>query len=160
PPEWCTQFGNEKWPYDQFTRGDRHHNRGEFDDAIAAYRRVLTMDPGLKEEVIPSLVNAYVQRAFRIAWQDKPEPERIDAAITAIDNGIGLDDRGVEAHLTRGLLLGHLRRGEEAEAVFAKAFQMATPTHLAYIFRGRARELLRNTTAAMQDYETVVKWPA
>src|SRR5262245_61237395 len=160
PPEWCTQSGNEKWPYDQFTRGDRHRFREEFDDAIAAYRRVLTMDPGLKEEVIPSLFRAYMGLASQFALQDKPEPERIDAAITAIDRAIEFDDRVVEAYFIRGLLLSHLRRGEEAEAVFAKAFQMETPTQPCYFYRGRARELLGKTTAAIQDYETVVKWPA
>jgi len=39
-------------------------------------------------------------------------------------------------------------------------FQMATPTEPAYLLRGRARELLGKTTVAIQDYETVMKWPA
>jgi len=44
--------------------------------------------------------------------------------------------------------------------VFAKAFQMATPTQFTNFVRARARELLGKTTVAIQDYETVMKWPA
>lgn len=93
---------------DWFEKGNQLYSRGQFAQAMAAYRRAIQDQPGLAQ-AHNNLANALVQSGD------------LDAAVNSYRKAIALDPNLAEAHHNLGAILQRLGRWEES----ARAYQEA-----------------------------------
>jgi serine/threonine-protein kinase len=140
------------------TLGDLLEKKGRLEEAIAAYREGIRLEPefdpaytdlGLALEKKGQLdeATAALQEACRL----KPDRadyrvqlgkvlvkrERIDEAIAALQEAVRLDPKWAEAHLQLGLALARQQRSDEAEKAFKEAVRVNPDKAAAHVRLGQ-----------------------
>jgi tetratricopeptide (TPR) repeat protein len=139
--------------------GTVHHDDAARAEAIAAYEKVLELDPELKSMPLPTAIFWDELTKDLIATGRAPEARRILAAAQA------RRDDDAELHYVRGTVEEALGAVDTAEMSWLRALEIA-PNHLRAwralgrfeLKRGRLDEALRRLTRASEldpnDYET------
>ena len=124
----------------------RLHAAGRADDAIAAYQRLLSVNPNLPDSW------------FNLGWLQR-QSRQYDAALesyrSALDLGV---ERPEEVHLNRAAIYSdHLRQPKETEAELVAALDK-NPTYVpALLNLGNLREDLGHREAAAEAYRRVLE---
>ena len=95
--------------------GRSAYERRNYTDALAAFRDALTINPNFAD----------IRHLSGLCLSFLGQP---DAALKEFDEAIRLNERYVEAHLNRAILLTELGRYEEAQRAFGQAGRFETDT--------------------------------
>ena len=140
--------------YEYYLRGRQlfHQRRPEtLDAAEDMYRRAIALDP--------SYALAYAGladcSAFRAAYHGGGE-EALAQGDAASKRALELDPNSAEAHASRGLVLSHQRKLEEAEKEFEEALRLDPTLYEAAYYYGRALQTGGKPERAVEMYEKAV----
>jgi tetratricopeptide (TPR) repeat protein len=122
----------------------RHLEKGEYDQVIAAYSEILRRDPGIAA--------AYSNRGF--AWYQKGD---IDKAIADYTQAIRLDPGYAAAYLNRGF--AYLKKGELDKAIadYTETIRLSPNEHGAYAMRGTAYVNKGEPDKAIADLDRAIR---
>ncbi len=138
-------------PLDDLRAGNAAYERGEFQDAVAAYTAAIISG----QLSVEALAVTFNNRG--VAYGELGD---FDRAILDYSEALGL--RPDDATATRNLRVGHLRRGiaraerndvDGAIADFTRAIEIDPSHYLAYLRRGELRLGRNERAAALQDLE-------
>jgi TolB-like protein/Tfp pilus assembly protein PilF len=140
--------------YEYYLRGRQlfHQRRPEtLDAAEDMYRRAIALDPAY------ALAYAGLAdcSAFRAAYHGGGE-EALAQGDAASKRALELDPNSAEAHASRGLVLSHQRRLEEAEKEFEEALRLDPTLYEAAYYYGRALQTGGKPERAVEMYEKAV----
>ena len=129
-------------------RGIEIHQRGNLDDAIPYYTKVIELNPADTSVAAP----AYYNRG--LAYYDKREVKR---AIADYTRAIELNPNFDAAYYNRGLVYSELRDYNSAIVDYTRAIELNPNFDAAYNNRGLAYAELRDYNSAINDYNRAIE---
>jgi len=133
-----------------FKRGKVLFGKGDFEEAIKSYNRVIELEPNWAE--------AYVQRGYARRMNHD-----LDKALEDYDKATELDPRTTaknrvvaQAYTNRGQILSLQLKLEDAISDFSKAIRFFAEDERAFYERAQARLLLGDLDAAISDYDVYI----
>ena len=153
---------------------DCHARAGDFSDALAAYERIIALEPRIPEvhnnrglalrnlaripealasydralELSPDLCDAHLNRGNALQALG-----RHDEALASYDRALAIDPDRAAAHLGRGNALHDLRRYEDALVAYDRALAQKPKLAEAYLGRGNLLCRLKRHDEAFAAYD-------
>lgn len=164
-------------PDAHYNTGMAWHSLGEYENAIASFRKAITLRPddpqyhfdegnALQELERFDEALACYDRALRLepdfaaAHNNRgvalKELKRLQEALTSYDRAISLQPRYAEAHSNRGNALAELKRFDEAVASHTEAIRLRPDYAEAHSNRGNALKSLKRYDEALRCYEDAI----
>jgi tetratricopeptide (TPR) repeat protein len=127
-----------------FEEGERQYSLGNMKEAIAAYDKVIELEPGNSA--------AYNNRGVAKSTLGKRQE-----AIADYDRAIKIDSNNSDVYNNRGITKANLGKKQEAIADYDRAIKINPNNSNAYSGRGNAKSDLGRNKEAIADYDRAIK---
>jgi predicted TPR repeat methyltransferase len=124
---------------------DCHAHDENFQDALAAYDRIIAFDPGIAE----------VHNNRGLALE---QLQRHTDALASYERALAINSGASDAHGNRGNALHQLKRHDEALAAYDKALALSPDRAEAWLGRGNALGELRRHDEALTAYDKALSF--
>ena len=124
---------------DHYDQGIEAYDKGKFDDAVAAFNRVIGID-------------AKIGDVYRIRGKARRSLSLYDDAIADFNKAIELDQRDEDAFYMRGAVRMDISDYENALADFNRSIELEPNNKFPHNGRGNARRKLGDPSKAIGDY--------